>query len=207
MAGSGVGYSGSVAAATRYVEQVHGAGCDHNDWVLRPIREWRDGDRSRFKHHKYKQWFACGKNGSIPRIGWHDGTFSEQLHNCSMIRSVAAFRLGYSWLGVETLRSEIPQRSLRVCRLCSKNEIEDEVHFLNCEAYNNIRERFPLVFTGASYTSLRTCWEHGSCDVRMDTAMKNLMSTSVDGFWNSLGAYLIMARKVRSERIRVLGET
>ena len=35
--------------------------------------------------------------------------------------------------------------------------------------------------------------------------MKDLMSTVENGFWNSMGAYLIMARKIRERHCEALG--
>jgi hypothetical protein len=181
------------------------SGSNHNALVVRPVREWKDYERTGFKHHKYQQWFGCGIDRSIPRLGWHDNRFSEQLHSCSQIRSVAAFRLGCSWLGVETLRKEIPNRSLRICKSCNKNEVEDEIHFLNCEAYNSARECLPIVFESPHYKELRRYWDSGNCGKQMDNAMKDLMSIVENGFWNSMGAYLIMARKMRERHCEALG--
>ena len=181
------------------------SGSNHNALVVRPVREWKDHERTGFKHHKYQQWFGCGIDRSIPRLGWHDNRFSEQLHSCSQIRSVAAFRLGCSWLGVETLRKEIPNRSLRICKGCNKNEVEDEIHFLNCEAYISVRECLPIVFESPHYKELRRYWDSGTCGKQMDNAMKDLMATVENGFWNSMGAYLIMARKIRERHCEALG--
>ena len=53
---------------------------------------------------------------------------------------VAQFRLGILPLAVETGRFRGTDLENRICILCDRNEVEDEIHFLfNCPLYENLR--------------------------------------------------------------------
>ena len=53
------------------------------------------------------------------------------------------FRMQSNALNIETGRYRSVDRNLRLCTLCSRNEVEDEFHFiLVCPVYNDIRRRY-----------------------------------------------------------------
>lgn len=163
------------------------------------VRMWSDEHHVGFKLRKYKAWFGNGKT-EMQVLSRKDGHFTEHLHSCQKIRMVSAFRLGKSWLNCETMRKSENARSKRLCTLCDRMEIEDELHILFCTTYACIRERFSDIFNSDAYIVLKTLYEAGVVDFRLDHAMKTFMNSSSSSFWNMFAAFLIQAREVRESR-------
>jgi hypothetical protein len=166
------------------------------------VREWPDVHHDGFKVHKYRKWFSYIDRG-IPQIKRCDGRFTEQLHTCVKIRTTSAFRLGQSWLNCEVERSHKCFRSHRVCRVCYKGEIEDELHLLFCEAYSHIRDSYNDIFMSPEYYALKELYEAGVRNHEMDKAMRMFMNASESGFWNNFADYLVRSRKLRAEKLVV----
>lgn len=163
------------------------------------VREWPDTEHDGFKLHKYKQWFRY-ENKDMPRLNVGDGMCTEQLHKCSKIRVVSAFRLGQSWLNCEQHKRV---RSHRTCCVCHKGEIEDELHLLFCEAYSHIRNDYRDTFMSTEYGHLKALYEAGERNNALDKAMRMFMNTSRSGFWNEFADYLIRTKKVREALLRI----
>ena len=144
------------------------------------VREWSDNHHDGFKLHKYRQWFSYDIKG-MPGLNRSDGTYTEQLHKCPKIRATSAFRLGQSWLNCEVERPHKRARSHRVCCVCQKGEIEDELHLLFCEAYSHIRNDYRDTFMSNEYGQLRNLYEAGVRNTDLDKAMRTFMNTSRNG--------------------------
>jgi hypothetical protein len=69
--------------------------------------------------------------------------YIDVLKGDSLRKQMTCFRLSSHSLDIETGRFNGIDRSDRICRLCSLNQIESEYHFLLCcPAYANIRNKY-----------------------------------------------------------------
>ena len=153
------------------------------------VREFPPRQREGFKTFKYKSWFGNMDIGP-PEFCRNNGCFIDQVHKCVKMRTLAAFRLGQSWLHCEVQRPTHPIRSTRICEICQKGEIEDELHVCFCEAYGPIRDSFDI-FSSREYQSLKTLYESGVKDAVLDRAMNVFMNECpIQGFWDKLADYL-----------------
>jgi len=82
-------------------------------------------------------------------------------------RNLAKFRLGDHKLRIETGRHNRPRLlpEQRICRACSMNKVEDEIHFLiECPIYANLRNKHLIINAQqdsvANFTSLLTSKDH-----------------------------------------------
>ena len=72
---------------------------------------------------------------------------------------LAQFRCGILPLRIETGRFSGEPEDSRLCKMCSKNEIESETHFLiNCDFYNELRnELYSTIPSKETFLSLPHC--------------------------------------------------
>ena len=96
---------------------------------------------------------------------------------------------------------EVP-RSQRICRLCTFNKIEDEMHVFECPFYNDIRIKFQNLFSGLlSDTFGDNCMTMWIFDFS-DGAFKKFMNDDhEDHFWVDLANFLIACKKKRDDAI------
>ena len=111
--------------------------------------------------------------------------------------------MGQSWLNCEVERPHKRARSHRVCCVCQKGEIEDELHLLFCEAYSHIRNDYRDTFMSNEYGQLRNLYEAGVRNTDLDKAIRTFMNTSRNGSWNEFADYLIRTRKVRDALLQI----
>jgi len=153
------------------------------------VRACPNDVRNGFKIFKYKRWFQKKEEESPSVISY--------LQDVNDIRVMARFRCGMHWLATEKQRSKDVGRSDRVCVCCSRNEREDELHLLFCDAYEQIRQLFPNVFTSMSYGRLHDAYLNNSHEV--DDHMNAFMNQDDQDFVISLVAYLRKSIKARDD--------
>lgn len=102
------------------------------------VRSIPDSEREGFKHATYQGWFK-------PEGDTVSG-YLHCLHNRDNIKALTRYRMGSHSLGIETgrwcvvdgKRQCIP-RSMRICKMCTDGQRDDEVHVLTCHAYKHLR--------------------------------------------------------------------
>ena len=174
-------------------------------WV-RNIHDPPDGGSTKgFKEFTYSQWFAPDKEDKQSRFWLH-------LNCKKLIQVVAQFRLGSHWLKVETCRFVRPKvpRSSRVCSVCSFEDREDELHFMFCGCYHNIRTNSHFLFAESPDTnSHHIPWSPNiqrvsDSDVHKFFNPPRLWIWNHDRhkqykkFWDAFAFYLIRCRDLRS---------
>ena len=110
-----------------------------------PVRDVPDRDRNGFKLYVYKRWFE-------PEDWLRKESFLFHLFHRGQVKSVAQFRMGVHWLNTECLSRNIP-RSKRYCECCSNRIREDEMHFLECPAYIDVRRLYPASISASRLLS------------------------------------------------------
>jgi hypothetical protein len=144
-----------------------------------PIRSILDSDRSNFKTLTYSTWFHSG-NPKQSLALW------SQLHRPKQIQTMAQFRLGAHNLNIETQRwgdKRMP-RSLRICKCCNLGVREDELHFMYCPFYFDIRCDYNIHMP--------------SNPVTVDSSMKHIMNHTP---WDKLASCLIACFEKRKKFI------
>jgi len=122
-----------------------------------------------FKHYTYSKWF------SPDTVDKHT-TFWHNLSIFKHIQTVAQFRLGVHWLNIEWGRFHKQPRSLRLCTCCDMSDREDELHFLTCPMYFNIRAEHGHIFSDCTGQS------HGRIPLSID--VNEVTDAEVCGFMN-----------------------
>ncbi len=70
-------------------------------------------------------------------------SYLNSIHNSKIRITFSRFRLSAHSLNIEKGRHRKENASKRLCKQCSMNRIEDEIHFLlHCPKYNNLRNDF-----------------------------------------------------------------
>jgi hypothetical protein len=146
------------------------------------VRDIPDTVHKNIKATTYMTWFASGRD-SRSRFWYH-------LDMRSHIKIVAKFRMGCSWLNIETGRWQKVPRSGRVCG-CSTcvgmGRREDEAHLIEC----------PL------YMPLLTKYHLDECirdDMDIEQRFRGFMTPPEEGlgqFWSRVAGFLLHARKLR----------
>ena len=147
------------------------------------VRDVPDRERGGWKSFVYNRWFA--QDVWRPHL-----SFIYHLHDFKQIKAVAQFRMGVHWLNTELPALRSTPRSQRLCKCCSSQVREDEMHVLECPFYEPIRRRYwPNLPTN-------TCFS--------DADMWNLMNADSDGpFWEKLANFLLKCKKHRANLIEI----
>ena len=160
------------------------------------VRGCPDHVRSGYKSFKYDKWFAdSGSDAHDPVVFYVNDVFD--------IRILSRFRCGMHWLATEKDRLQMIGRSGRLCRCCRKGEREDELHLFFCDAYEDIRNAFPIVFRSEVYKSLKNAYEHNM--VMIDACMNAMMNVKEVSFIHGIVGYL--RRSVRIRDRLLLGDS
>jgi hypothetical protein len=149
----------------------------------------RSADASEgFKYLTYTEWFGH------PNM-WLDkrALFTFHLQSRQLIVCMARFRLGCSWLNIEQLRYGVHRRERadRVCPCCDWRVVEDELHVLECPAYESLRQRFSDVVSTLDRTRVRDSHMHSMMD-------KGCLTQE----WRRLAQFLYSCQK---ERLAIVG--
>ena len=121
-----------------------------------------------------------------------------QLKNQKMATTLSRFRLSSHPLEIELGRHARPKihKELRVCRVCTQNQVEDEMHFLlQCPSYCERRETL--------FNQIEKF-----CDVKtLDSPVKyaEIMSSKDETVMKALGAYIVDCLKLRMHILREPG--
>ena len=150
------------------------------------VRACPDSTREGFKAFKYFQWFENSTD---------DTPYISQVNDVGDIRTLAKFRCGMHWLASETMRSDNIGRSSRICGCCNSGEREDEMHIMFCEAYEHVRQSFPVVFDSELYMDLRHAFLNNHNNV--DVYMNKFMNYRKDNFTQTLVGFLRRSVKIR----------
>lgn len=149
-------------------------------------------DSKGFKSATYRHWFCRGKPSDgeptpCPVSRRHGFIYHIQRPN--QVRALACFRLSAHDLNIEQQRHAHIPRPQRVCQCCHANAVEDELHILECPAYQHIRQ---------SFTDVLGDLQHPLCD----TDMYNIMNPCEARKWRRLATFLL---KVMEARARIIG--
>ena len=96
-----------------------------------------------------KAWFHEKDNvsGKLDACFFYKSVFQQEkyleINNFEVRQILCRFRISSHHLRVETERhtNNSIERSQRICKFCSQNDIEDKPHFLiKCACYNGLRE-------------------------------------------------------------------
>lgn len=174
--------------------------------VVRNIPDPPNGGSTKgFKDFTYSRWFDPGKVGKYSRFWSH-------LNCKSSIQAVAQFRLGSHWLKIETcrfLRPKVP-RSARLCSCCSSEDREDELHFMTCDCFRNIRANSSFMFMEPPARGSHQLPITPEANKISDFDFNNLLNPpaswvwSPDScklykrFWDEFAFYLIRCRDLRA---------
>jgi hypothetical protein len=150
------------------------------------VRACPDITREGFKAYKYHQWFE-DMNDDTPYI--------SQVQDIGDIRTLAKFRCGMHWLATEAMRSNDIGRSRRICACCHSGDREDEMHVLFCDAYDNLKRLFPVVFDSEVFRSLKYAYLNN--DDNLDDYMKKFMNCRENNFAYALVGFLRKSIKIR----------
>lgn len=105
------------------------------------LRALPDTDSEGFKLATYRSWFCS----SSPEKG--EG-FAYYINTPAQIKALSTFRMSSHDLNIELLRHAPNRRprAQRLCNCCTTGSREDEMHILECAAYEDIRAAFADVF-------------------------------------------------------------
>ena len=114
-----------------------------------------------FKLATYRHWFCTGKPSDgepnhCPVSSRHGFIYHIQRPN--QVRALACSRLSAHDLNIEQQRHAHISRLQHVCLCCHANAVEDELHILECPAYQDIRQ---------SFTDVLGDLQHPLCDADM----------------------------------------
>jgi hypothetical protein len=142
------------------------------------VRSVPDEESNGFKWHTYRKWFAPF-DAILP--------FWKVLHQKDHISCMSKFRMGASWLNIETLRYTGTPRSDRLCNCCNSQCREDELHMITCALYSDIRAGYPELFP---------VW----LDLSSDSAVREFMNPPLNpsGFWEEFAIFLMACRERRT---------
>jgi hypothetical protein len=147
-----------------------------------PLRSIPDTDHSNFKTLTYSTWFHSPNQLTL----W------SQLNRPKQIQTLAQFRLGAHHLNIETQRwgNQRTPRSLRTCKCCNLGVREDELHFLSCPFYSDIRCDFNIHMPSNDNPSMS-----------IDSSMNFIMNHTP---WHKLASCLIACFERRKKFLETL---
>lgn len=149
------------------------------------VRKVPDHMSKDFKSITYLSWFASDVETK--------GKFWYHLNRADFIRVVAQYRLGNSWLEIESGRYRRVPRSQRVCP-CSTcvgaNRREDEAHLLVCPLYEQLREKYGFCLTG-----IRDDDEDRWAEMRMHEFM--CVPDDARRYWGRVAGFLLESKRLR----------
>ena len=154
------------------------------------VRSQPDGDRSGFKSLVYHNWFYS------PLQNIQD-TFWYNLNSYKQISTISRFRMGSHHLNIETDRygrGYLP-RSARLCKCCNSGEREDELHFLTCPLYQDLRRDFNF-----NFSDLDLFGE----DDNMRCIVNGLAWSEPRLFWNRFACFLEKCLSARDDCLSLL---
>jgi hypothetical protein len=147
------------------------------------VRQVPDNVSIGFTTFKFLQWFR-NDVGPTPYVDT-----PERVH------ALAQFRLCAHHLNCEIMHSSCA-RSLRRCKCCSQQVLEDEMHTLECDAYHDIRANFPDLFTIHSL-------EPGTIT---DAIVHDIFCKSDKLGWNRLADFIIQVFAKRRSILSALAD-
>ena len=148
------------------------------------VRQCPNNISKGFKTFKYYKWFYD-----------EDTKVIALLQDAFDIRILAKFRCGMHWLATEKDRSAGFGRSDRLCKCCTKQEREDELHIMFCEAYAALRNEFPHVFQSELFCRLKHAYDNNEND--LDLHMNRFMNQNDSLFTNEFVGYLRRSITIR----------
>lgn len=143
-----------------------------------------------FKRVTYRSWFCHGTiyEGEPARCPAHERHgFAYHLNKPEHVRAVASFRMRAHELNIEQHNMPRAQRFCECCRDANGNHhcVEDEMHLLECPAYEQLRHQFADVLSAA-------------CNPMSDDAMYMTMNPTEPVKWRRLASFLLKAFELRS---------
>lgn len=151
-----------------------------------------DQGQKGYKLATYRRWFCKGKlsDGEPAHCSpFQRHGFMYHVYRPQQVHVLAAFRLSAHDLNIEKQRYNRTQRYMRVCKCCTANVVEDEMHVLECPAYQHIWQNFQDVVGNLQYPLT-------------DHDMYTLMNPTEPSQWRRLATLLL---KVMTERARIMG--
>ena len=133
------------------------------------------------KTFTYGKWFGQGQPAG----------YLYALNRAQHIRAVAALRMSFHKLNIETGRHGRVMRANRICQCCDTNTREDELHIFDCAAYAGLRAQFNDVVSAVPINDV-------------DSWMRNAMNPVEYRSWQRLADFLIMAMAVRERTLAQL---
>lgn len=154
------------------------------------VREVHDNQRDNFKCLKYRKWFAADADTD------KRDRFMYHLFEQDQIFAVAKFRMGSHWLDTECRRKDdqgrLLPRSARICRCCSLNLREDEMHVMECNLYQDARSRYHSLFNNRT----------GLGPTYNDVHMHQFANGDGSGaFWRKFASFLLTCRRSRDAKL------
>ena len=118
--------------------------------------------------------------------------FRSHIAERYLVTTMARFRLGCTWLNVDTQRWTQRTRRDRICTCCTMQVVEDAAHILECPVYADLRSQYcDVVHTIAP-------GDTGSIDLHMFT----IMNKQKDGrAWRRLALFLYKSQAVREANL------
>ena len=172
-------------------EQAAAARC-HDPANESLVHSCPDDQHTGFKLLKYDCWFkGVGLETAASRRWARMQSYMGVLHKHSHIRIIAQFRTASHWLGCETLRPTVSDRSKRCCVAC-RDECEDEHHMLKCPLYTDIREKYSNVIDFAYVTG-------GGFSGTLDQAMQHVVNGYGHEFWTAFACFLLDCKDRRQQ--------
>jgi len=174
---------------------------EHHHGCHSVVRACPDDVRHGFQSLVYKQWFSSDK--WVRKHSW-----AYHLQDVNQIRAVARFRTGGHGLNVDALRVQRVQRSRRLCTCCFVGQPmvqvrEDELHFLHCAAYANVRGRYPGLFDRDVSDLVHSLdamgLERGLTDI--DACMRKGVNGTTCEFWTNFADFLRECMVVRHMKL------
>ena len=147
-------------------------------------------DRDGFKRVTYRSWFCHGSvhDNEPPHCPHHARHgFAHHLNRPEHVRMVASFRMQAHTLNIEQHRINRAERLCECCRDVHGSHacVEDEMHLLECPAYEQVRLQFADVL-GDVATPMT------------DSAMYTVMNPTQPTQWRRLATFLQHVFELRS---------
>jgi hypothetical protein len=142
-----------------------------------------------FQYHTYNCWFAGGKfDADIPQgLG-----FKSHIAERHLVTTMARFRLGCTWLNVDTQRWAHRARCKRICTCCAMQAVEDAAHIFECPVYADLRHQFHDVVQTVTPSDM------GNIDLHMFAIMNKQQDSRA---WHRLALFLYKSQAVREANV------
>jgi hypothetical protein len=157
------------------------------------VRSIPDSVSKDFKAITYFSWFAA-EMGPDRKFWFH-------LNRADLIKTVARYRMGNSWLEIESGRYQRVPRSLRVCP-CSTCigalRREDEAHLMVCPLYEGLREKYMFNFGVANEGDNGDDDEYDA-DTFAEDCIREFMNVPDDAkrYWGRVAGFLLSSKRIR----------